>query len=168
MVFIIATMAFVLCFPTLGSAMTGYSSNVRSYVPDNTGNFVPFSRFGLAAYVVEDGERINRTSPFYVSFPMNGEPISIVNTGFTYPEHYPGDPLFSPSYHDQYPTLINDLLFNRYNPYDGVAMRDFIREKCASFKGSIEDCNMFWLVAFCKKTSEISMIGCNHSFSENR
>lgn len=67
MVFIVLTMLFVLVFPTLGGAMTGYSGNVLSYVPDSDGNYIPFKDFEIAAYTVHDGVRINQTDEFHAT-----------------------------------------------------------------------------------------------------
>jgi hypothetical protein len=58
MAFIILTMVFILIFPTLGSAMTGYSGNVEAYVPDANGNNILFSSFRPLYYVIHDGNRI--------------------------------------------------------------------------------------------------------------
>lgn len=67
MVFIVMTMIFVLVFPTLGSAMTGYSGNVMPYVPDSAGNFIPFHDFSIALYTIHDGDRINQTKDFHAT-----------------------------------------------------------------------------------------------------
>lgn len=72
MVFMIATMAYILAFPTLGSAMTGYSGNVKSFVPDHNGNYIAFESFRLNTYVIHDGWRINQTANFTVTAP-NGD-----------------------------------------------------------------------------------------------
>jgi hypothetical protein len=44
-VFMLASMGYVLAFPTLGSAMTGYSANLKAYVEDGAGEYVPFRSF---------------------------------------------------------------------------------------------------------------------------
>lgn len=67
MVFIVLTMLFILVFPTLGGAMTGYSGNVVAYVPDRDGNFVPFKDFEIVVYTVHDGARINQTDDFFAT-----------------------------------------------------------------------------------------------------
>lgn len=67
MFFIIITMTFVLVFPTLGSAMTGYSGNVKPFVTDKSGNYVPFTSFQYLLYVIHDGWRVNETGDFAVS-----------------------------------------------------------------------------------------------------
>jgi hypothetical protein len=40
MIFMIATLAFILLFPTFGSAMTGYSAGVQPYVLTEEHNYV--------------------------------------------------------------------------------------------------------------------------------
>lgn len=67
MVFMILTMIFVLVFPSLGSAMTGYSGNVMPYVPDSAGNFVPFRDFSIVVYTIHDGSRINKTDDYHAT-----------------------------------------------------------------------------------------------------
>lgn len=67
MVFVVATMTYILAFPTLGSAMTGYNGNVKSFVADYDGNFIPFESFSLVSYVIHDGWRINKTAEFAVT-----------------------------------------------------------------------------------------------------
>lgn len=66
MVFMITTMIFILAFPTLGSAMTGYTSNVQSFVPDQDRNLVQFSSFERALYIIHDGWRINQDANYVV------------------------------------------------------------------------------------------------------
>lgn len=46
MIFMIVTLAFILLFPTFGSAMSGYSAGVQPYVLDRDNNYVPFEKFG--------------------------------------------------------------------------------------------------------------------------
>jgi hypothetical protein len=70
MVFIIATLIFVLVFPTFGSALTGYSANVQSYVQDASQNYIPFSSFSYAFYVIHDGSRVG----LYDDYPITLRP----------------------------------------------------------------------------------------------
>lgn len=70
MVFIIATLIFILVFPTFGSAMTGYSANVQSYVQDASRNYIPFSSFSYAFYVIHDGSRVG----LYDDYPVTLRP----------------------------------------------------------------------------------------------
>lgn len=55
----IATMIYILAFPTLAGAMTGYTSVVAAYIPDvNDANMIRFDSFDAVIYVVHDGKRI--------------------------------------------------------------------------------------------------------------
>jgi hypothetical protein len=66
MVFMVATMVFILVFPTFGSAMTGYSANVQSFVQDNESSYVPFNSFEYLYYIIHDGDRIGKWKDFRV------------------------------------------------------------------------------------------------------
>ncbi|KAH7138712.1 hypothetical protein B0J11DRAFT_588178 [Dendryphion nanum] len=81
MAFIITTMIFMLAFPTLSSAMTGYKPNVKSYVPDRAGTFIPFSHLRRVAYAIEDGWRINQTDLVHITFDQitNSDPIQVID-----------------------------------------------------------------------------------------
>lgn len=65
MCFMVFTMLFTLVFPSLGSAMTGYSGNVMPYVPDPDGNFIPFDNFSIVLYTVHDGDRIRQAKEYH-------------------------------------------------------------------------------------------------------
>jgi len=68
MVFMVITMVFTLCFPTFASAMTGYTSIVKAYVPDHQdGNWIRFDRFTQVLYVIHDGDRIGHTKEYFVT-----------------------------------------------------------------------------------------------------
>lgn len=59
MAFMVATMIFILAFPTLAGAMTGYTSVVKAYIPDITdANMIRFDSFDAIIYVIHDGKRI--------------------------------------------------------------------------------------------------------------
>ena len=70
MVFIVASMIFVLAFPTLASAMTGYTQNSVAFVNETTG-LSPFSKYRPVLYVVHDGERIDLSKDHAVLFPSD-------------------------------------------------------------------------------------------------
>jgi hypothetical protein len=57
--------AFVIAFPTMVSAMTGYSSTVEAVVTVN-GTFIPFSDFQMVRYVIHDGDRVPGLSKDYL------------------------------------------------------------------------------------------------------
>lgn len=62
MFFMILTMTFVLAFPTLASAMTGYSANNQAVVKTTDVAQVLFSQFQRARYVIHDGDRVGLTN----------------------------------------------------------------------------------------------------------
>jgi hypothetical protein len=60
MIWIILSTAFVVSFPTIASAMTGYSSNSKAYVQDVNGNLIPWnSSIPQLSFVIHDGQRVN-------------------------------------------------------------------------------------------------------------
>ena len=67
MAFMIASMIFVLGFPTLASAMTGYKVKTKAYVQAQNQQFIPFSEFSPVWYVIHDGSRINLTDEYMVT-----------------------------------------------------------------------------------------------------
>ncbi|XXH01707.1 hypothetical protein Hte_008068 [Hypoxylon texense] len=71
MVFMIATMIFVLVFPTLASAMTGYTPATKAFIQNDVERLIPFSDFKVLAYVIHDGFRINMTTNAYVVRPFD-------------------------------------------------------------------------------------------------
>lgn len=68
MVFIVISMIYVLAFPTLASAMTGYTTNSAAFVADSQQNLLSFSSFAPVAYVIHDGWRVNLTGDYLVPF----------------------------------------------------------------------------------------------------
>ncbi|EFQ29676.1 uncharacterized protein GLRG_04820 [Colletotrichum graminicola M1.001] len=59
---------FILLFPTLGSAMTGYSANNDAYIIGYDGSLKPFSDFKVAAYVIHEAHRINMTGDVVLTY----------------------------------------------------------------------------------------------------
>lgn len=57
--------AFAIAFPTMVSAMTGYSATVEAVVTVN-GTFIPFSDFQMVRYVIHDGDRVPGLSKDYL------------------------------------------------------------------------------------------------------
>lgn len=72
MIFMLVTVGYILAFPTIASAMTGYTGNVAAFVPDNSGNFVKFESFLPVLYVIHDGDRINKTKDYIVTHLASG------------------------------------------------------------------------------------------------
>jgi hypothetical protein len=65
---IVMAMIYVLAWPTLASAMTGYTATSRSVVTDRQQNFIGFESFTQVAYIIHDGWRINLDGDFIVPF----------------------------------------------------------------------------------------------------
>ncbi|KAF2728109.1 hypothetical protein EJ04DRAFT_504600 [Polyplosphaeria fusca] len=72
MVFMLVTTGYILAFPTIASAMTGYNGNVAAFVPDSSGNFVKFESFQPVLYIIHDGDRINKTNDSAVTPSASG------------------------------------------------------------------------------------------------
>ncbi len=70
-VWVTLSLAFILAFPTLISAMSGYSSNSQAFVRVNNSTLVPWADFRLVRYVINDGHRIglNASSQVLTSIP---------------------------------------------------------------------------------------------------
>jgi len=66
MIFMAGTMIYILAFPTLASAMSGYDANVGSYMPDQNGSLIPFRDFSKVVYVIHDGWRINQDGRYWI------------------------------------------------------------------------------------------------------
>ena len=73
MTFMILTMVFVLAFPTLASAMTGYNANSGSFVVGYSGSLIPYSEFVPIVYVIHDGNRINLTADYPVNLTISSD-----------------------------------------------------------------------------------------------
>ncbi|KAI1137828.1 hypothetical protein F5Y05DRAFT_63377 [Hypoxylon sp. FL0543] len=77
--FMILSMLFLIGWPTMASAMTGYTTLNKAFVPDTNVNYIPFSDFQPIAYIVHDGWRVNLTGNQPVSVfgsnEGNSEPV---------------------------------------------------------------------------------------------
>ncbi|KAI1453737.1 hypothetical protein F4805DRAFT_442369 [Annulohypoxylon moriforme] len=85
MVFMIISMIFILVFPTLASAMTGYVPVNEAFVLGESGNLIPFADFKAVAYVIHDGYRINLTTDAYITRPLNSyevDPLLLKSNGW--------------------------------------------------------------------------------------
>ena len=97
MLWIIISACFVLAFPTILSAMSGYSANIGSFVEVDDGTMVPYSNFTLVRYIVHDAHRIDDSlgKDYMVTTGGNGNGGGIVHledyqysdycTDFAYP-----------------------------------------------------------------------------------
>lgn len=66
--FIVLTMMFVMAWPTLASAMTGYNSNNTAFFKTKDGTFVAFSALQPVLYVVHDGSRVGLGDDYVVPY----------------------------------------------------------------------------------------------------
>jgi hypothetical protein len=68
MTWMILSSSFVVLFPTLASAMTGYSGNSVPFVPDpQTENLLKWAEFNQLDYIVHDGNRIGLGDDYIVT-----------------------------------------------------------------------------------------------------
>lgn len=77
-VFIMLSILFVVAFPTLISAMTGYRFNTEPFIADTQNALIPFARFALVAYVIHDGDRVGLGPDYPVPFIPPSLPKGIV------------------------------------------------------------------------------------------
>ncbi|KAI0889345.1 uncharacterized protein GGS22DRAFT_153679 [Annulohypoxylon maeteangense] len=73
MVFMIWSMSFLMVWPTIVGAMTGYTTVIEALVLDYKGHYIPFKEFQPIAYVIHDGWRVNLTANYIVSLYGSGK-----------------------------------------------------------------------------------------------
>jgi hypothetical protein len=88
MIWIILSATFVIVFPTLTSAMSGYSANDQAFILDNSGNYLAYANLYLVDYVIHDkrllnitdyhGTLHNLTSPYLVKRPKSSLAFCVV------------------------------------------------------------------------------------------
>ncbi|KAK4159999.1 hypothetical protein QBC43DRAFT_373433 [Cladorrhinum sp. PSN259] len=63
-VFAVTSLVFVVAFPTLADAMTGYAPTTDAFIPQKSGDqlLVPYRLFEKVAYIIHDGWRVNGTA----------------------------------------------------------------------------------------------------------
>lgn len=66
MVFMIITMVLVMVFPTLASAMTGYTANNEAVIKFGNGTQTGFDNFRQLVAIIHDGGRVNLTADYKV------------------------------------------------------------------------------------------------------
>ncbi|KAI1658319.1 hypothetical protein F4813DRAFT_46041 [Daldinia decipiens] len=78
MVFMVLTMIFIIAWPTVAGAMTGYTTIGKAFVPDIDNNYIPYSAFRPLAYIVHDGGRVNLTNNYiyFDSERSHKEPVA--------------------------------------------------------------------------------------------
>ncbi|KAM7210172.1 hypothetical protein V8F06_014449, partial [Rhypophila decipiens] len=89
--FVVLSMLFIMAFPTLASAMTGYRPNTKSFVVDQVGSLVPFEAFSLAAYMVHDVSRIGLKDNQVIPFTNTVEFVRNSTYGFFGLDSHSGD-----------------------------------------------------------------------------
>ncbi|KAF1995529.1 hypothetical protein P154DRAFT_538676 [Amniculicola lignicola CBS 123094] len=62
---------YVLSFPTLMAAMTGYITTYEAYVEDFDHNLIEFNKFNAVSFIIEDGRRI---------YPERSGPIAVTDS----------------------------------------------------------------------------------------
>lgn len=77
MAFMIITMIFVMVFPTLAGAMTGYTANNEAVIKFGNGTQTPFGKFRQLVAIIHDGDRVNLTAEYMV---FQGSPQSQYDT----------------------------------------------------------------------------------------
>lgn len=70
--FMVATLVFVLLFPTLSGSMTGYINVSKGFVQASGGEMVPFDSLDFVAYVIHDGWRLNLTGGYIITLNVRG------------------------------------------------------------------------------------------------
>ena len=83
MVFIIASLGFIVAFPTLASSMTGYASNTAAFFEDSRQNRILFDSYGRVLFVIHDGWRLNLTADYQVVYwkpPLTATRWHLVDT----------------------------------------------------------------------------------------
>ena len=88
-VWITIASSFVLAFPTLASAMSGYSTNVDAFVLDHQQKYVPWHDFDAVQFWLNDGWRVGEAG----RFPITDNPASFGTCKTRGPElfHYERD-----------------------------------------------------------------------------
>ncbi|KAK4175469.1 hypothetical protein QBC36DRAFT_189827 [Triangularia setosa] len=82
MVFVVFTLNFILAFPTMASAMTGYSASTEAFVQNtNNKDYIKYSSFELLEYVIHDGDRIGLWKDYHMSYRAP-EAIDVREYGF--------------------------------------------------------------------------------------
>lgn len=82
MAFMIITMVFVMVFPTLASAMTGYTANNEAVIKFGKGHQqTPFGTFRQLIAIIHDGSRVNLTDEYMV---FRGSPQNQLETCGSY------------------------------------------------------------------------------------
>lgn len=71
MLWIVFSSLFVLAFPSLVSAMSGYNTNTASYLVDTSGEYIPWTNLQIVQFTINDGNRLGSSGPIYVTDDYN-------------------------------------------------------------------------------------------------
>lgn len=77
MAFIIATMIYILAWPTIAGAMTGYTSAESAFVSDIRGSLTPLENFLPVLYVIHDGWRVDLEGDYLVTYRCESKPLAL-------------------------------------------------------------------------------------------
>lgn len=133
MIFIAFTMIFIISFPTLASAMSGYDSNLESFIPVQ-GGLVPFRNFTFVYLEIHEKGRIlnltSRATSLSTFVPKSGGDYGKTKTIFFYTKYL----LFQ----WQADVCLDDPILPLALDWDYVALQT--KDYCSEAPGS-EKCN---------------------------
>jgi hypothetical protein len=75
---IILSTLFIVCFPTLVGAMTGYAPLTDPFVQGDAGELIPFTSYLDVRYIVHDAERVGLESPLILSNVPAGTDCALI------------------------------------------------------------------------------------------
>lgn len=78
MTWMILSACFVILFPTLVSAMSGYSANGHAFILDSGGNYMDYQKLFLIDYVIHNASRVNFT--YLSSYKSYADNITLNDT----------------------------------------------------------------------------------------
>lgn len=64
---IILSTLFIVAFPTLASAMTGYAPVTNPFLKGQDGQLIPFTSYRQVRYIIHDADRVGLASPLILS-----------------------------------------------------------------------------------------------------
>jgi hypothetical protein len=79
---------YVISFPTLMAAMTGYITTYKPYIEDYDGNLMEWSKAKQVAYIINDADRVGLNAPLIVT--TDDEPLVDAIEHCTYTRSIPG------------------------------------------------------------------------------
>ncbi|KAI3316562.1 hypothetical protein HD806DRAFT_517264 [Xylariaceae sp. AK1471] len=67
---VVFSMLFILAWPTLIAAMSGYAPKIGAYIQINNTVLIPYDQFQLLAFIIHDGDRVNLTQNLAVPLDL--------------------------------------------------------------------------------------------------